>query len=78
MVISPHNRLCFGRLQVVLDPRVWRREEGLRPHEREPEESIKRDLLEALLQVSGGEESAWCCRIGVALGSESGVGEVLV
>ena len=39
------------RWQVILDPRVWRKEEGAPPRRREPVECIKRDLVEALLQV---------------------------
>ncbi|CAM9774936.1 unnamed protein product, partial [Laminaria digitata] len=37
--------------KVVLDPRVWRREEGAAARRREPVQCIKRDVVEALLQL---------------------------
>lgn len=41
-------------VQVILDPRVWRKDEGsdAAPRRREPVQCIKRDIVEALLQVS--------------------------
>lgn len=47
--------LRFASLQVILDPRVWRKEEGpdgaAVTRRREPVQCIKRDIVEALLQV---------------------------
>lgn len=43
----------FRLIQVILDPRVWRKDEGsdAAPRRREPVQCIKRDIVEALLQV---------------------------
>lgn len=50
--MPPTTPVLFSRrYQVVLDPRVWRKEEGAPPRVREPSQCVRRDVVEALLQV---------------------------